>query len=73
MHDPINNQLRSSLDEQIEAFLTKGGEITEVAIGTSGISADHKKAHWSKSQAKKADAKAPRAEAVAEADPALPG
>jgi hypothetical protein len=54
MHDPINNQLRSALDAQVEAFLTQGGEITQVTTGTSGIPADSKKAHWSsKASAKK--------------------
>lgn len=54
MQDPTNDQLRSALDVQIEAFLTKGGEITQIATGTSGIPADYKKPHWSsKASAKK--------------------
>ncbi|MBD9414652.1 hypothetical protein IB234_08755 [Pseudomonas sp. PDM16] len=53
MNDPIQEKLRSSLDEQVEAFLVKGGEITQIATGTSGIAADYKKAPWSKPQDKK--------------------
>ncbi|WJN58209.1 hypothetical protein [Pseudomonas sp. SO81] len=47
MNDPVNDHLRAALDAQVEAFLTTGGEITQVAIGTTGIPLDHKKAHWS--------------------------
>lgn len=57
MYEPINSPLQLKLDEQIEAFLTKGGEITQIAIGTSGLSADAKKSQWSKPQAKKPEAK----------------
>ncbi|WP_177326910.1 hypothetical protein [Pseudomonas sp. ML96] len=57
MYEPINSSLQLKLDEQIEAFLTKGGEITQIAIGTTGLSADSRKAHWSKPQAKKPEAK----------------
>ncbi|MBD9424121.1 hypothetical protein IB232_02180 [Pseudomonas sp. PDM15] len=58
MNDPANDHLRAALDAQVEAFLTTGGEITQVAIGTSGIPLDHKKTHWSsKAAAKKPAAK----------------
>lgn len=59
MQDPVNDNLRASLDEQIAEFMTKGGEITQIATGTSGISTDQKKTHWTRSsqQAKKPEDK----------------
>ena len=57
MHDPINSRLQLALDEQVQAFLAKGGEITQIAIGTSGVSADTKPSQWSKAQTKKSEAK----------------
>lgn len=53
MSDPVHDNLRSALDDQIEAFLSKGGEITEVPTGTSGMNTDAKKTQWSRGNATK--------------------
>ncbi|MBA1195803.1 hypothetical protein WLF18_02755 [Pseudomonas shirazensis] len=44
-------QLR--LNEQIEQFLSKGGEIKEVPRGVSGFNPAAPKVHWTKAQAAK--------------------
>ncbi|MFC5695908.1 hypothetical protein ACFPU0_10095 [Pseudomonas sp. GCM10022186] len=56
MSDAATSRTRSQLDEQTRAFLSKGGEITEVPTGKSGWNADRKKSQWTKGQAKKPEA-----------------
>ncbi|MFC4860871.1 hypothetical protein SA496_09035 [Pseudomonas sp. JS3066] len=53
MSDNPTNRARSELDEQTRAFLSKGGEITEVPTGKTGWNTGRQKSQWSKPQAKK--------------------
>lgn len=53
MSDTPASRARSELDKQTEAFLSKGGEITEVPTGKTGWNADRKKSQWTKAQASK--------------------
>ncbi|MCY1220204.1 hypothetical protein D9M68_207330 [compost metagenome] len=53
MSDAAIRRTRSELDEQTRAFLSKGGEITEVPTGKSGWNPGRQKSQWTKAQAKK--------------------
>ncbi|WP_271408017.1 hypothetical protein [Pseudomonas sp. Q1-7] len=53
MSDAPASRAQSVLNEQIEAFLSKGGEITEVPSGKSGWNAVRKKSQWAKEDSKK--------------------
>ena len=53
MPDAPASRAQSVLNEQIETFLSKGGEITAVPSGKSGWNADRKKSQWTTAQDKK--------------------
>ncbi|GLZ84345.1 hypothetical protein Pres01_03960 [Metapseudomonas resinovorans] len=53
MSDNPSSRARSELDEQTRAFLSKGGEITEVPTGKTGWNTGRQKSQWTKGQAKK--------------------
>lgn len=50
MSDPIRDNIRLELGAQIEAFLSKGGEITEMPVSATGVPV---KPQWSKGHTKK--------------------
>ncbi|WP_280285626.1 hypothetical protein [Pseudomonas sp. BN415] len=56
MSDTPTSRSRSQLDEQTQAFLSKGGEIKEIPTGATGWNTDRKKTQWTKAQTKKPDA-----------------
>jgi hypothetical protein len=58
MTDPVHDNVRSALNAQVEAFLSLGGEITEVPLSATGVIA-HKKLRWARGQSKKLVAKDP--------------
>lgn len=70
MSNAPESPARNQLNEQVEAFLSKGGEINEIPTGTTAWRQDNKKSPWAKPQGKKeeADSDAPPAtpEAVAQ-------
>jgi len=57
MSDPVHDAHRLELAVRVEAFLTGGGEITEVPVGKSAVS-DPKQSHWKRSSAKQTQPKA---------------
>ncbi|WP_083245871.1 hypothetical protein [Pseudomonas sp. TCU-HL1] len=59
MSDTPASRARSALDEQTKAFLSKGGEITEVPTGKSGWNTERTKSQWTKAQAKPRDPEVP--------------
>jgi hypothetical protein len=56
MSDAATSRARSELAEQTKAFLSKGGEITEIPSGKTGWDTERKKSQWTKAQAKKPEA-----------------
>lgn len=58
MTDPVHDNVRSALNAQVEAFLSHGGEITELPLSATGVIA-HKKLKWAKGHSKKLVAKDP--------------
>lgn len=53
MSDNTTNRARSELDEQMKAFLAKGGEITEIPTGKTGWNTGQQKSQWTRAQTKK--------------------
>ncbi|WP_412547937.1 hypothetical protein [Pseudomonas sp. PDM16] len=57
-----HENLRAKLSGQVEIYLSKGGEITAVPTGKTGVPDHQKKPHWNRGFAEKSTTPLPTAE-----------